>query len=53
MALGPYAAYIEGSWLIVTVVVAGLIGWLVHDGRQQAAALAALDARGIKRRSAE
>jgi len=52
MDLGPHAAFIWISYAAVAAVVAGLISWLVADGRKQAANLAALDKRGIKRRSA-
>lgn len=51
MALGPYAAYIIASYVITAVVIAGLIAWLIVDGRRQAHALAMLEARGVKRRS--
>ena len=53
MNLGPFAGYIWASYAVATLVIGGLIGWLVHDGRRQARALADLEARGIKRRSAE
>jgi heme exporter protein D len=53
MNLGPFAAYIWASYGLAAVVIGGLILWLVHNGRRQAAALADLEARGIKRRSAE
>ena len=32
---------------------AGLIGWLIADGRRQRAALADLEARGVRRRSSQ
>jgi heme exporter protein D len=53
MNLGPFAGYIWASYAIAAIVIGGLIVWLVHNGRRQAAALAELEARGIKRRSAE
>jgi heme exporter protein D len=53
MDLGPHAAFIWISYAAVTVTVAGLIVWLVADGRKQTAELEALEARGIKRRSAK
>ena len=52
MDLGPHAAFIWISYAAVTIVVAGLIAWLIFDGKKQAAELAALEKRGIKRRSA-
>ena len=49
--LGPYAAFIVGSYAIVTVVVLVLIGWVVSDYRRQQASLRDLEARGVTRRS--
>ncbi|MEQ1651564.1 MAG: heme exporter protein CcmD [Hyphomicrobium sp.] len=51
MDLGPHAAFIWLSYAVVTLVVAGMIAWLVADGRRQLAALADLEARGVRRRS--
>ncbi len=53
MDLGPHAAFIWISYAAVTVTVAGLIVWLIADGRRQAAELDALEARGIRRRSSK
>jgi heme exporter protein D len=53
MNLGPYASYIWASYGLAALVVGGLLWSLVNNGRKQAAALADLEARGIKRRSAE
>jgi heme exporter protein D len=50
MDLGPHASFILTSYVAVIGVIAALIGWLFYDGRRQQAALAALEARGIKRR---
>lgn len=50
--LGPYAGFIWASYGVAASIVAALIAWLVLDGRRQARALADLEARGIKRRSA-
>ena len=52
MDLGPHAAFIWISYAAVTIVVAGVIAWLIIDGRKQAADLADLEKRGLKRRSA-
>ena len=52
MDLGPHAAFIWASYGAVTLVIGGLILWLVADGRKQAAALKELEARGVRRRSA-
>jgi heme exporter protein D len=51
--LGPHASFIWLSYAIVTVVVGGLIAWLVLDGREQERRLAEFAARGVKRRSAQ
>ena len=50
--LGPHAAFIWWSYLIVAAVIGGLIAWLIADGRRMQRQLDALDARGIRRRSA-
>jgi heme exporter protein D len=52
MDLGPHAAFIWSAYGVVAIVLAGLIAWLVLDGREQTRRIADLDARGIKRRSA-
>ncbi len=51
MDLGPHAAYIWASYAVVAVVLAGLIGWLIFDGRRQQRLLDELEARGVRRRS--
>jgi heme exporter protein D len=51
MDLGPHAAFIWASYAVVTVVLAGLIGWLVFDGRRQQQLIDGLEARGVRRRS--
>ena len=53
MTLGPYAVFIVASYAIAALVIGGLVGWLVWDGRRQQRALADLAVRGIKRRSDE
>lgn len=52
MTLGPYAGFIVASYAVTAGVVAVVVGWLWIDGRRQARALAALESRGIRRRSA-
>ena len=52
MNLGPHAAFIWISYLAVALAVAGLIGWLILEGRRHARRLAELEARGVRRRSA-
>ncbi|HEY7551461.1 MAG TPA: heme exporter protein CcmD [Hyphomicrobiaceae bacterium] len=49
--LGPHAAYIWASYAVAAVVLAGLVAWLVANGRHQQRLLDELDARGIRRRS--
>jgi heme exporter protein D len=51
MSLGPYASFIVTSYLLVTVVVSILIGWIAIDYRHQKARLRELDASGVARRS--
>jgi heme exporter protein D len=51
MDLGPHAAFIWGSYAAVALALAGLIGWLILDGRRLERTLADLDARGLRRRS--
>ena len=51
MDLGPHAAFIWASYAAVGIVIGGLLSWLRYDGQRQLAALADLEARGIKRRS--
>ena len=51
--LGRHAEFIWLSYGIVALVVGLLIAWLLMDGRRHARALAALEARGVRRRSAE
>ena len=53
VTLGPHAAFIIAAYLVTAVVVIGLIVWVIADRRAQARALADLDARGVRRRSAE
>ena len=51
--LGKHAAFIWASYGAVFSVVAGLLRWLWRDGRRQRAALADLERRGVRRRSAK
>jgi heme exporter protein D len=51
MNLGPHAAFIWISYVAVALGVAGLIAWLVTDGRRHERRLAELEGRGIRRRS--
>jgi heme exporter protein D len=51
MDLGPHAAYIWASYAITAIVLAGLVAWLIADGRRQQRLLDELDARGARRRT--
>jgi heme exporter protein D len=51
MTLGPYASFIVGSYAVVAIVVALLIGWIVLDFRSQTQRLRQLDKSGLARRS--
>ena len=43
--------YVIAAYGVVGLVLAGLIAWVVVDGRRRTAELADLEARGIRRRS--
>lgn len=47
----PHAGFILASYLVTAATLAAVIGWIVIDHRRQKALLAALEARGITRRS--
>ncbi|MGH1419530.1 MAG: heme exporter protein CcmD [Hyphomicrobiaceae bacterium] len=49
--LGKHALFIWASYGAVLTVIAGLIAWLLIDGRRQSKQLADLQARGVRRRS--
>ncbi len=51
MDLGPHTAFILASYGTFVLVLAALLIWLFADGKRQTDALAALEARGVKRRS--
>jgi heme exporter protein D len=51
MSLGPYATFIEASYLVVLFVVALLIAWIAIDYRSQKRRLSELESEGITRRS--
>jgi heme exporter protein D len=51
MDLGPHAAYIWASYATVALVLAGLVGWLLFDGRRQQRLISELETRGVRRRS--
>lgn len=51
--LGPHAVFIVASYAVTLLVAAGLIVWVWLDHRRQVRVLAELEARGVRRRSAE
>jgi heme exporter protein D len=50
-ALGPYAAFIVTSYVLVAAVVLILVLWIAIDYRRQKARLRELEASGVVRRS--
>lgn len=50
--MGSYAFFILGSYAVTALVVAALVVHAVLDHRAQVRALAELESRGIRRRSA-
>ncbi len=53
MSLGPYAAFIVGSYALVAIVVVLLIGWIVLDYRSQTQRLREIEESGVSRRSGQ
>ncbi|HWJ71530.1 heme exporter protein D [Kaistia hirudinis] len=51
--LGNHASFILAAYGATAVIVIALALWIVLDGRAQRRRLAALEARGIRRRSAK
>jgi heme exporter protein D len=49
--LGAHGAFILASYAIAALVVALLVGWVIVDHRVQVRRLAAMEARGVRRRS--
>jgi heme exporter protein D len=50
--LGPHAIFIVSAYLGVAAAIAALIAYTLVDARRTAKRLAALEAQGIRRRSA-
>ncbi|MEY9779414.1 heme exporter protein CcmD [Sinorhizobium fredii] len=48
-----HAAYVIASYAVAFAVAAGLVLWVVGDGRARQRELKALEAAGIRRRSVE
>ncbi|NVO12892.1 MAG: heme exporter protein CcmD [Rhodoplanes sp.] len=53
LGLGPHAVFIVASYAVTLVVVMALIGSVWIDHGRQTRLLADLEARGVRRRSAE
>jgi heme exporter protein D len=51
--LGNHGGFILAAYLVTILVLAGLVAWIVLDGRALRRRLADLEARGIRRRSAK
>ncbi len=47
-----HAGFIVASYAVTILTIAVLVGWIIIDHRRQKAAIAALEERGITRRSA-
>jgi heme exporter protein D len=47
-----HAGFIASAYIVTAVVLGLLVLWVIADGRLQRRRLAALEARGIRRRSA-
>jgi heme exporter protein D len=50
---GAHWGYVLAAYGLTAVVMAGLIAWVIVDGRRHAKMLADLEARGVRRRSAK
>ncbi len=50
--LGPHGGFIIAAYLVVVVALLWLIVWIRLDYRAQKRDLAALESRGVRRRSA-
>lgn len=53
MIFGPHSAFIIASYAVMLAGVAGLIAWVVLDGQRMRRRIAELEARGVRRRSAD
>jgi heme exporter protein D len=49
--MGAHAGFIVAAYAVAAVIVTALMLWVVADYRAQRRALAALEARGVARRS--
>jgi heme exporter protein D len=48
-----HVGYIAAAYIVTALVLVALVAWIVLDGRAQQRRLADLEARGIRRRSAQ
>ncbi len=46
-----HLGFIVASYVVAAIVLMGLFGWIVLDGRAQRRQIAELEARGVRRRS--
>jgi heme exporter protein D len=51
--LGPHATFILAAYAVAFIAIAALAFFIVEDDRKQRRQLAALEARGSKRRSSQ
>jgi heme exporter protein D len=51
MNLGPHADFILAAYAAATIVIGGLVAWVLLDYRAQTRRLTELEARGVTRRS--
>lgn len=49
----PHLGFILASYAVTGIVLAGLIAWVLVDGRRQSRAIAALDRRARRQRDRE
>jgi heme exporter protein D len=49
--MSAHALYVTAAYAASALVLAGLIGWILFDGRARRRDLAELEADGIRRRS--
>jgi heme exporter protein D len=49
--MSVHALYVTAAYAITSVVLAGLVGWILIDQRQRRKELAELEAAGVRRRS--
>ncbi|MEM8877188.1 MAG: heme exporter protein CcmD [Pseudomonadota bacterium] len=50
---GEHGGFILGSWLAAVLIIGALLAWVLIDGRKVRRDLAALEAAGFRRRSAD